>query len=166
MTLAGRYSMTLSSKEAARYVQDGLPQLLASTLRNGMKADYNIKYEELIKAIREEIDEHGKDFFAGWESEGERTERETYLQQQKRVREKEEVGVRVDDDEPALIWQMARDSHKQSNAMLTHWQTPSTFTHLQNPAWIQYSLGQTEAQQPMGWTQANYVGGVGVPLRG
>uniref|UniRef100_A0A0G4G3R8 Uncharacterized protein n=1 Tax=Chromera velia CCMP2878 TaxID=1169474 RepID=A0A0G4G3R8_9ALVE len=63
MTLTGRCSMTLSSEEAARYVQDGLPQLLASTLRNGMKADYN-KYEELIKAIREEIDEYGEDSFA------------------------------------------------------------------------------------------------------
>uniref|UniRef100_A0A0G4G8A1 Uncharacterized protein n=1 Tax=Chromera velia CCMP2878 TaxID=1169474 RepID=A0A0G4G8A1_9ALVE len=144
MTLASRCSMTLSSEEAARYVQDGLPQLLASTLYNGMKADYN-KYEELIKAIKEEIDEHGEDSFARWESEGERTERETYLQQQKRVREKREVRVRADDDEPALIWQMVRDSHKQSNAMLT--QTPSTFTHPQNSAWIQHS--QTAAQQPI-----------------
>uniref|UniRef100_A0A0G4HGF4 Uncharacterized protein n=1 Tax=Chromera velia CCMP2878 TaxID=1169474 RepID=A0A0G4HGF4_9ALVE len=63
MTLAGRCSITLSSEEAARYVQDGLPQLLASTLRNRMKADYN-KYKELIKAIKEEIDENGEDSFA------------------------------------------------------------------------------------------------------
>uniref|UniRef100_A0A0G4H2S7 Uncharacterized protein n=1 Tax=Chromera velia CCMP2878 TaxID=1169474 RepID=A0A0G4H2S7_9ALVE len=75
LDLADMCGLTVADEDAARYTQDGLPQKLASSLKTGLKADYN-KFQPLIKAIRDEINKHGEGCFLSWESEAEREQRE------------------------------------------------------------------------------------------
>uniref|UniRef100_A0A0G4FSH7 Uncharacterized protein n=1 Tax=Chromera velia CCMP2878 TaxID=1169474 RepID=A0A0G4FSH7_9ALVE len=62
LDLADMCGLTVVDEDAARYTQDGLPQKLVSSLRTGLKVDYN-KFQPLIKAIRDEINEHGEGCF-------------------------------------------------------------------------------------------------------